>query len=223
MLSLVTTSGTCATNAQSVRKGVQSAPNHRPCSGTGRAVLRSTAYVCGRRLHGSCSNGYRWHAAQWLENSAQTDVNVPLEEAWKLWEDRERIPQWMPWITSVKVQPDDPRLSKWTLSTEQFGRSWEFSWLARNLTPIKDQKIHWRSVEGSTGGLEVPNRGQIRFYRKSPQACTVKLTISYEVPDPLAPFGNALIPIVENILRTDMNRFAKYAADHVRQQQQAGR
>lgn len=58
---------------------------------------------------------------------------------------------------------DDPRLSRWTLSTYQFNRQWEFSWLALNLTPLRNQKIHWRSVPGSTGGslgssLEVQNR-----------------------------------------------------------------
>lgn len=31
----------------------------------------------------------------------------------------------------------------------QFGRDWEFSWLARNLTPLKGQKIHWVSEPGS--------------------------------------------------------------------------
>ena len=36
-------------------------------------------------------------------------------------------------------------------------------------------------------------RGQIRFYRKSAQSCTVKLTISYEVPGPLAPFAGVSI------------------------------
>lgn len=136
---------------------------------------------------------------------------MPLEEAYALWEDRERIPNWMPWITSVKVrsanhgtgsaehgaletlclatgsslsappllapwpappasaccllqvQPDDPRLSRWTLSTFQFNRQWEFSWMALNMTPLRNQKIHWRSVPGSVGGslgsaLEVQNR-----------------------------------------------------------------
>ncbi len=66
-------------------------------------------------------NGAKWRASQWLENSAQTDVDVPLEEAWALWEDRSRIPEWMAWITSVVVM-DDPKLSKWTLSTYQFNR-----------------------------------------------------------------------------------------------------
>ena len=155
--------------------------------------------------------------------SAETEVQVPLEKAWRLWEDRELIPKWMPWIRSVTVQPDDPKLSKWLLSTQQFGRDWEFSWLAQNLTPMQHQKvcssvvryahsavyqqtncrlnaylraaaaaqIHWRSVPGSTGNaIEIANRGQIRFYRKSPSSCAVKLTISYELPDVLVPFGN---------------------------------
>lgn len=132
--------------------------------------------------------------SQWLENNADIDVDVPIEDAWSLWEDRERIPQWMPWITSVTVQKDDPRMSRWKLSTFQFNRQWEFSWLAQNLTPMKYQKIHWRSVPGSTGGslgsLEVQNRGQIRFFKRSPTTCNVKLTISYEVPNGLAPFAN---------------------------------
>lgn len=71
---------------------------------------------------------------------------------------------------------------------------WEFSWLAQNLAPLKNQKIHWRSVPGSVGGnlglLEVNNRGQIRFMKKGPDSCSVKLTISYEVPSAMAPFAN---------------------------------
>ena len=45
----------------------------------------------------------RWFCGQWLENSAQADVSVPVEQCYRLWEDRELIPNWMPWITSVKV------------------------------------------------------------------------------------------------------------------------
>ncbi|EIE22975.1 hypothetical protein COCSUDRAFT_29043 [Coccomyxa subellipsoidea C-169] len=170
----------------------------------------------GTELRQTCSNGTRWRAVQWLENSAEQEVAIPVEKAFEMWEDRERIPQWMPWITSVTVLPEDPRLSRWTLSTQQFGRNWEFSWLAQNLTPTKLQKIHWRSVQGSTGGslgsgIDIANRGQIRFYRKTPTSCSVKLTISYEVPDVLAPFAGALTPIVESILSNDLKRFAELA------------
>lgn len=38
--------------------------------------------------------------------------------------------------------------------------------------------------------IDIANRGQIRFYRKSPTSCAVKLTISYELPDVLAPFAS---------------------------------
>ena len=74
-------------------------------------------------------------------------------------------------------------------------------------------------MQGSTGGslgsgLEVANRGQIRFYPRGQSSCAIKLTISYEVPDILAPFGGALRPVVESILQRDMNRFSEYALSH---------
>jgi len=46
--------------------------------------------------------------AQWLENSAEVEVAAPLERCWGLWEDQENIPNWMPWISSVKVSPPPP-------------------------------------------------------------------------------------------------------------------
>jgi hypothetical protein len=69
---------------------------------------------------------------------------------------------------------------------------WEFSWLARNLAPVKNQKIHWASEPGTASlpGLNIANRGQIRFVRRGPAACSVALSISYEVPEMLVPFAN---------------------------------
>lgn len=92
--------------------------------------------------------------------------------------------------------------------------------MAQNLTPLKNQKIHWRSVPGSVGGsfgsiAEIQNSGQIRFARKGASECSVKMTISYEVPDVLVPFVNLLNPVVHEILQRDMERFQKYAVDTV--------
>lgn len=180
--------------------------SQRECQARRSAAARSSA---SRQQHRAQAHLPPAHLPPLLPPcSAQIDCDVPLEEAFALWEDRERIPQWMPWITSVVVQQagggwggisssgrparalipaeahtpsseprqrscgaaplprplqDDPRLSRWTLSTYQFNRQWEFSWLALNLTPLRNQKIHWRSVPGSTGGslgsaLEVQNR-----------------------------------------------------------------
>ena len=162
----------------------------------------------GRRRSVAC------RAGQWLESKAAIDVPVSLEHAWSLWDNRTEIPKWMPWIHAVEVQASDSRLSKWRLVTQQFGREWEFSWLARNLAPVKGQKIHWVSEPGSTSlGIEVANRGQIRFIKKSPALTNVTLSITYEVPTPLVPFANLLTPVLEDVLTKDMARFKDYAVE----------
>ena len=155
-------------------------------------------------------------AGAWAENSAQVDVPVPLAACFELWQDRERIPDWMPWIQSVTVQADDPKRSLWLLRTDAFGQTFEFSWMARNKAPLPNQKIHWQSVPGSVGGslgaaIEVANKGEIRFYPRTKDSCAVKLTISYEVPQALLPMANALGPLVTGVLEADMERFVQVA------------
>ena len=44
------------------------------------------------------------HPSSRPPRSAAVECDVPLEMAFALWEDRERIPLWMPWITSVVVR-----------------------------------------------------------------------------------------------------------------------
>uniref|UniRef100_A0A1D1XP30 Putative 17. protein in melC2-rnhH intergenic region n=1 Tax=Anthurium amnicola TaxID=1678845 RepID=A0A1D1XP30_9ARAE len=83
---------------------------------------------------------------------AEIEIDVPCSVAYDCYSDREAIPQWMPFISSVKVLKDKPDLSRWTLKYEVLGRDVEVSWLARNLQPIRNQKIHWRSLDG------LPNR-----------------------------------------------------------------
>lgn len=161
--------------------------------------------LCGQQMGVRLSSGARWTASTWLDNTAQVEADVPLSEAWALWSDQENVVNWMPWIAEVKVQEGKPNLSKWTLRYSAFGQNFEFSWLARLLKPIQNQKIHWRSVDG------LANRGAVRFYPRGPTSCGVELTISYEVPDILAPFASGVKPLVESILKSDLERFAKYA------------
>ncbi|KAL6776777.1 hypothetical protein ACKKBF_B30865 [Auxenochlorella protothecoides x Auxenochlorella symbiontica] len=153
----------------------------------------------------------------WLENRAEVSVQVPVETAWDLWDDKERIPDWMPWISSVQTDAQNPALSQWRLSTSMFGQEWSLSWLSESLPNKPHTQMQWRSVpgyKGPGGSLEVPNRGQLLFRRFGPESCIVELTIGYEVPGLLQPFASVLTPTVEGILRTDMQRFARYAVDH---------
>ena len=46
------------------------------------------------------------------------------------------------------------------------------------------------SLPGLCTGVEVANKGQIRFVRRGPRVVSVTLTISYELPDVLVPFAN---------------------------------
>lgn len=150
------------------------------------------------------TNGTRFTMSGWVENTAEVTVPVPLPIVWELWQDKSRIPNWMPWISSVESLEDE--MSRWTLSADQFGRHFEFSWVARDLTPIKQQKIHWTSEEG------LRNRGAVNFFEEQTGVATrVQIQISYEVPDVLFPFGSALSPLVDQILKADLERFSVFA------------
>ncbi|KAF8692502.1 hypothetical protein HU200_039602 [Digitaria exilis] len=164
----------------------------------------------------SCSNRVRARARpalfspvamEWQECTTELEVDVPCSVAYQCYSERESIPQWMPFISSVKILEDKPDLSRWSLKYEVFGRNVEFSWLARNMTPIKNQKIHWRSLEG------LPNRGAVRFFPKSPSSCRVQLTVEYEIPEILAPVGSALKPFMEGLLLKGLESFAAYAKE----------
>eukprot|EP01023_Acetabularia_acetabulum_P060789 TRINITY_DN7312_c0_g1_i3.p1 TRINITY_DN7312_c0_g1~~TRINITY_DN7312_c0_g1_i3.p1 ORF type:complete len:257 (+),score=18.99 TRINITY_DN7312_c0_g1_i3:1-771(+) len=160
------------------------------------------------------SNGGKWRMKQWIENKVKISVpGVSQQSLYDIWNDRTSAPKFMDWITSVEVV--DEKLSRWRLSSFQFNRQWELTWLAKNLTPIPYQKIHWVSVPGSTdsslGAFEVPNKGAVRIYPEVKGECIVELSISYEVIDVLGPFASALSPLVNFILQQDMERFKKYA------------
>lgn len=154
------------------------------------------------------TNGSRFKMMSgWVDNLSEVIVPVPLPIVWELWQDKSRIPNWMPWISSVESLEDD--MSRWTLSTDQFGQHFEFSWVARDLAPIKNQLLHWTSEEG------LKNRGAVRFFEGAEEqagvATRVQIQISYELPELLVPFGSAVSPLVEQILKADLQRFSVFA------------
>ncbi|XP_073223611.1 uncharacterized protein [Cicer arietinum] len=145
---------------------------------------------------------------EWQDCTVKKEVDVPVSVAFACYSDREAIPEWMPFISTVKILPDKPDLSRWSLKYQAFGQDIEFSWLARNMQPIPNQKIHWRSLEG------LPNRGAVRFFPKGPSSCLIELTVSYEVPQLLAPVASALRPFLEGLLQRGLERFAKFAKSY---------
>ncbi|CAL1354675.1 unnamed protein product [Linum trigynum] len=145
---------------------------------------------------------------EWQDCTVKAEIDVPASVAYNCYSDREAIANWMPFISSVQILEDKPDLSRWSLKYKAFGRDIEFSWLARNLQPTPNQKIHWRSLDG------LPNRGAVRFFPKGPTSCVVELTVSYEVPPILIPVASALQPFLESLLSRGLERFATYAKSY---------
>ncbi|KAL2239091.1 uncharacterized protein LOC105163003 isoform X1 [Sesamum indicum] len=163
----------------------------------------SRYYLTGVKLRRSISP-----VMEWQDCTVKMEIDLPTSVAYKCYSDREAIPQWMPFISSVKILEDKPDLSRWSLKYKAFGRDIEFSWLARNMQPIPNQKIHWRSLEG------LPNRGAVRFFPKGAGSCVVELTVSYEVPQLLTPVASALQPFLESLLLRGLERFARFAKSY---------
>ena len=89
--------------AQKLSNTFQTYSTH--CCAAGARCRRARRAFSGAALSSGCSNGARWRAAQWLENSAEQEVDAPVEKCYSMWEDRTVIPQWMPWIRTVEVRP----------------------------------------------------------------------------------------------------------------------
>jgi uncharacterized membrane protein len=143
---------------------------------------------------------------QWLEHTVQIEVPVSISVVWDLWSDLEQMPNWMKWIDSVKVQPDNVELSRWKLASSGF----EFTWLSRITRLVKHQIMQWEAVDG------LPNRGAIRFYDRG-ESSIVKLTVAYGVPNIIAKvMDNGFVGrIVESTLYADMERFRDYAVKSI--------
>jgi uncharacterized membrane protein len=143
--------------------------------------------------------------ADWLEHSAQVELPVSVDRVWQLWSDLEQMPNWMKWIESVKVQADQPELSRWKLASGNF----EFTWLSRITKEVSNQIIQWESVDG------LPNKGAIRFYDRKTDGSIVRLTVGFKIPLVLRWMdGLFLGQVVESTLQADMDRFRAYAIEH---------
>ena len=135
---------------------------------------------------------------RWLEHTVTSDINAPVEQVWAVWMDLEAMPRWMNWIESVKTL-DDPSLTDWTLAAQGV----RFHWQARISKQVEGQQLQWESI----GGL--PTKGAVRFYPESENRTAVKLSVTYELPRPLAPLMEPRIlgGIVTRELQANLDRF----------------
>nr|VDC58190.1 unnamed protein product [Brassica rapa] len=84
---------------------------------------------------------------EWQECKVRKKVEVPVSVAYGLYSERESIPKWMTFISSVKVLKDKSDLSRWTLKYSAFGQNLEYSWLAKNLQASSFNTLCYTSPE----------------------------------------------------------------------------
>jgi uncharacterized membrane protein len=138
--------------------------------------------------------------SDWLEHSVQLEINAPVNFVWDVWSNLELMPQWMQWINSVKISPDDPDVSTWNL---RMG-IWEFNWKSRTTKAIPLQLIQWESVDG------LSNQGAVRFYQR-PNSTIVKMSISYTIPGTIGKIMDNLFVgrLVESMLHDGLEKFRR--------------
>jgi uncharacterized membrane protein len=154
------------------------------------------------------NNNIRIYAADidnYVKNVASVETQVPLKICWQLWQDRTRIPNWMPWIAKVEYDDKDRTKTKWILETEQFGQKLQFSWTAKDLEPVEYERIAWKSEDG------LRNRGSVTFKEVGNNNTKIEMMIEYEVPAVLKPVGELVSPLVGSIIGKDLERFDEFA------------
>eukprot|EP00237_Pycnococcus_provasolii_P003825 CAMPEP_0119191610 /NCGR_PEP_ID=MMETSP1316-20130426/2367_1 /TAXON_ID=41880 /ORGANISM="Pycnococcus provasolii, Strain RCC2336" /LENGTH=227 /DNA_ID=CAMNT_0007186663 /DNA_START=123 /DNA_END=808 /DNA_ORIENTATION=+ len=99
----------------------------------------------------------------------------------------------------------------------------EYSWYALNSEPVEGdgfRTIAWVADEAAAvaAGTDanaraalVTNKGKVVIRYESPTSCAITLSVSYAAPEALQPMGMALGPVLENILKNDLERFAVYS------------
>lgn len=125
------------------------------------------------------------------------EVEVPLHTAYNQWTQFEEFPRFMEGVREVK-QLDDKRL-QWHAEIGGKDKEWE----AEITSQVPDQRITWRSIEGTE------NVGTVTFHPISDGKTRVDLRIEYEPQGMLENIGSAL-GTVSSRVEGDLERFKDF-------------
>jgi uncharacterized membrane protein len=141
------------------------------------AVVGVTALdlLCGERLTDSVGRDGS------IRTGKSVHVNRSPEEVYKFWKNYENFPRFMYYLESVKVTGD--KRSQWVAKAPA---GMKVEWDAETVQDIPNERIAWRSLEGST----VPNSGEVRFERGPGGRGTI-VRVAVEYRPPAGPIGAA--------------------------------
>ena len=121
---------------------------------------------------GSTTNLQGWLSGK-VEVKKALTINKSQSELFAFWRNFENLPKFMNHLESVIVI-DDTR-SHWKAKAPL---GYTVEWQAEITDEILNEKIEWRSLEGS----EIPNRGKVEFRPTTNRGTEVVVHITYEAP-----------------------------------------
>jgi uncharacterized membrane protein len=125
------------------------------------------------------------------------DVNAPVSSVYNQWTQFEDFPAFMEGVKEVR-QLDDAHLH-W--SAEIAGKDVE--WDAEITEQIPDQRIAWRSVDGT------PNAGVVSFHRLNDGATRVMLQMDYD-PEGVVENAGDMLGMLSHRVEGDLERFKDF-------------
>ena len=161
---------------------------------------------------------------RWQSISSSVVVDATPDEAYSLYSQLPRFPEWSPWLKSVEYDPDPDCASastKWVLAS----RGITVAWTAATVAAEPGSRIAWEATSG------LPNRGEVIFSSLSPSGdgdgdgggrssvtrssgrqcgTEVRLEVSYDAPKfitVLVKNVGVLSRFIEKTLLGDLRRF----------------
>ena len=115
-------------------------------------------------------------------------VDAPVDEVYRYWRNFTNFPHFMPNVQEVTPVGEDDSRTHWKVDGP-LGASAE--WEAEIVEEIPNEKIAWKSVEGS----RIDNAGVVRFDDRGEQT-SIEVAIEYSPPGGAA--GDAAAKLFEN-------------------------
>jgi uncharacterized membrane protein len=209
----------CANSASSLAGHGRRLFSDRRSSRCATARHPCFAHRATRTTKGSSSISMRWQSI-----SSSVVVDATPDEAYALYSQLPRFPEWSPWLKSVEYDPDPDCASastKWVLAS----RGITVAWTAATVAAEPGSRIAWEATSG------LPNRGEVIFSSLSPSGdgdgdgggrssvtrssgrqcgTEVRLEVSYDAPKfitVLVKNVGVLSRFIEKTLLGDLRRF----------------
>ena len=123
------------------------------------------------------------------------------EEVYNFWRNFQNFPRFMYYLDSVQVTGD--KRSHWVAKAPA---GTHVEWDAETVQDIPNERIAWRSLEGST----VPNSGEV-YFERAPSGRGTIVRVAVEYRPPAGPIGAAIAKIFGRApgqqIREDLRRF----------------